>query len=56
VDFSSTYCFVDSCFIYEHIFSTFSTLLVELQLFDETSNNIIFEVISMPITFFPVNA
>ena len=51
VDSRSTHCFLDSTFAPGHSLSTTSTPPVELHLFDGTSNNIISEVVSLPIKF-----
>ena len=51
VDSRSTHCFLDSAFAYGHSLPTIPTLPVELHLFDGTSNNIIFEVVSLPVKF-----
>ena len=51
VDSGSTHCFLDSAFACGHSLSTTPTPPVELHLFDRTSNNIISEVISLPVKF-----
>ena len=51
VDSRSIYCFLDSAFAYRHSLPTTPTLPVELHLFDGISNNIISEVISLPVKF-----
>ena len=50
VDSRSTYCFLDSAFAYGHSLPT-TTLPMELHLFDRTSNNIISEVVLLPVKF-----
>jgi len=45
------HCFLDSAFAHGHSLSTTPTLPVELCLFDGTSNNIISEVVSLPVKF-----
>ena len=47
----STYCFLNSAFTQGHSLSTTPTPPMELCLFDGTSNNIISEVILLPIKF-----
>ena len=51
VDSGSTHCFLDSAFACGHSLSTTPTPPVELHLFDGTSNNIISEVVSLPVKF-----
>jgi len=51
VDSGSMHCFLDSVFTYEHSLSTTLTLPVELHLFDGTLNNIISEVVLLPVKF-----
>ena len=51
VDFRSTHCFLDSAFARGHSLPTTPTLPVELRLFDGTSNNIISEVVLLPVKF-----
>ena len=51
VDFRSMHCFLDFAFAHGHSLSTTSTSPVELHLFDKTSNNIISEVVLLPIKF-----
>ena len=51
VDSRSTHCFLDSAFAHGHSLPTIPTPPVELHLFDGTSNNIISEVISLPVKF-----
>jgi len=51
VDSRSTYCFLDSAFAYGHSLPTTTTLPMELHLFDRTSNNIISEVVLLPVKF-----
>ena len=51
VDSGSTYCFLDSAFACGHSLSTTPTLPVELCLFDRTLNNIISEVVLLPVKF-----
>jgi len=51
VDSGSTHCFLDSAFAHGHSFPTTPTPPVELHLFDGTSNNIISEVVSLPVKF-----
>ena len=51
VDSGSTNCFLDFAFAYEHSLPTTPTSPVELCLFDETSNNIISKVVSLPVKF-----
>jgi len=51
VDSRSTHCFLDSAFAREHFLPTTPTPPVELRLFDGTSNNIISEVVSLPVKF-----
>ena len=51
VDSRSTYCFLNSAFAHGHSLSTTPTLPVELCLFDGTSNNIISEVVLLPVKF-----
>ena len=45
------HCFLDSAFTYRHSLPTPPTPPMELHLFDGTSNNIIFEVVLLPIKF-----
>jgi len=45
------HCFLDSAFACEHSLPTTPTPPVELRLFDGTSNNIISEVVSLPVKF-----
>ena len=45
------YCFLDSAFAHEHSLPTTPTPSVELRLFDRTLNNIISEVVSLPVKF-----
>jgi len=51
VDFGSTHCFLDSAFAHGYSLPTIPTSPVELHLFDRTSNNIISEVVLLPIKF-----
>ena len=51
VDSGSTHCFLDSTFAHGHSLPTTPTPPVELRLFDGTSNNIISEVVSLPVKF-----
>ena len=51
VDSGSTHCFLNSAFACGHFLPTTPTLPVELCLFDETSNNIISEIASLPVKF-----
>jgi len=51
VDSRSTHSFLDSAFAHGHSLPTTPTPPVELHLFDRTSNNIIFEVVSLPVKF-----
>jgi len=51
VDSRSTYCFLDFAFARRHSLPTTPTSLVELCLFDRTSNNIISEIVSLPVKF-----
>jgi len=51
VDSGSTHCFLDSAFAHGYFLPTTSTPPVELRLFDGTSNNIISEVVSLPVKF-----
>ena len=51
VDSGSTHCFLDSAFARGHFLPTTPTLAVELCLFDGTLNNIISEVVSLPVKF-----
>ena len=51
VDSRSMYCFLDSAFAHEHSLPTTPTPSVELRLFDRTLNNIISEVVSLPVKF-----
>ena len=51
VDSRSMHCFLDSAFAHEHFLPTIPTLSVELCLFNGTSNNIISEVVSLPVKF-----
>ena len=51
VDSRSTHCFLDSAFAHGHSLPTTPTLPVELRLFDGTSNNIISEIVSLPVKF-----
>ena len=51
VDSRSTYCFLDSAFAHRHFLPIIPTLPVELCLFNETSNNIISKVVSLPVKF-----
>jgi len=56
VDSGSMHCFLDFAFARGHSLPTTPTPPVELRLFDRTSNNIISEVVSLPVNFLPVNA
>ena len=51
VDSRSTHCFLDSAFARGHSLPTTPTPPVKLRLFDGTSNNIISEVVSLPVKF-----
>ena len=51
VDSGSTHCFLDSVFARGHSLPTTSTPPVELHLFDGTLNNIISEVVLLPVKF-----
>jgi len=51
VDSRSMHCFLDSTFAHGHSLLTTPTPPVELHLFDGTSNNIISEVVSLPVKF-----
>ena len=51
VDSRSMYCFLDFAFACGHSLSTTSTPSVELHLFDGTSNNIISEIVLLPVKF-----
>ena len=51
VDSGSTYCFLDSAFAHRHSLPTTPTPPVELHLFDGTLNNIISEVVLLPVKF-----
>jgi len=51
IDSRSTHCFLDSAFARKHSLPTTPTPPVELRLFDGTSNNIISEVVSLPVKF-----
>ena len=51
VDSRSTHCFLDSVFARGHFLPTTPTPPVELCLFDGTLNNIISEVVSLPVKF-----
>ena len=51
VDSGFMHCFLDSAFAYRHSLPTTPTLPVELCLFDGTSNNIISEVVLLPVKF-----
>jgi len=51
VDSRSTYCFLDSAFAHGHFLPTTPTPPVELHLFDGTSNNIVSEVVLLPVKF-----
>ena len=51
VDSRSMHCFLDSAFAYRHSLPTTPTSPVELCLFDGTLNNIISEVVSLPVKF-----
>ena len=51
VDSGSTHCFLDSAFACEYSLPTTPTPPVELRLFDGTSNNIISEVVLLPVKF-----
>jgi len=51
VDSRSMYCFLDSAFAHGHSLPTIPTPPMELHLFDRTSNNIISEVVSLPVKF-----
>ena len=52
VDSRSIHCFLDFAFACGHSLPTTTTPPVELCLFDGTSNNIISEVVSLPVKFF----
>ena len=51
VDSGSMHCFLDSAFTCGHSFPTTPTLPIELCLFDGTLNNIISEVVLLPVKF-----
>jgi len=51
VDSGSTHYFLDSAFAHGHSLPTTPTLPMELCLFDGTSNNIISEVVLLPVKF-----
>ena len=51
VDSRSMHCFLDSAFACGHSLPTTLTLPMELRLFDGTLNNIISEVVSLPVKF-----
>jgi len=51
VDSRSIHYFLDSAFAHEHSLPTTPIPPVELHLFDGTSNNIISEVVSLPVKF-----
>ena len=51
VDSGSMHCFLDFAFARRHSLPTTPTPPVELRLFDGTSNNIISEVVSLPVKF-----
>ena len=51
VDSGSMHCFLDSAFAYGYSLPTTPTPSVELCLFDGTSNNIISEIVSLPVKF-----
>ena len=51
VDSGSMHCFLNSAFACGHFLPTTPTPPVELCLFDRTSNNIIFKVVSLPVKF-----
>ena len=51
VDSGSTHCFLDSAFAHGHSLPTTPTPPVKLHLFDGTLNNIISEVVSLPVKF-----
>ena len=51
VDSGSTYCFLDSTFACGYSLPTTPTFPVKLHLFDGTSNNIISEVVLLPVKF-----
>ena len=51
VDSRSMHCFLDSAVAREHSLPTTPTPPMELHLFDRTSNNIISEIVSLPIKF-----
>ena len=51
VDSISMHCFLEFAFTCRHSLSTTPTPPVELYLFDGTSNNIISEVVSLPVKF-----
>ena len=50
-DSGSMHCFLDSAFAHGHSLPTTPTPPVELHLFDGTSNNIISEVVLLPVKF-----
>ena len=51
IDSSSTHCFVDSTFVKNHNLPFSSVNLIQLHLFNGTSNSIITQTISLPVTF-----
>ena len=51
VDSGSMHCFLDSAVAHEHSLPTTPTPPMELCLFDGTSNNIISEIVLLPIKF-----
>jgi len=51
VDSRSTYCFLDSAFAHGYSLPTTPTPPMELCLFDGTSNNIISEIVLLPVKF-----
>ena len=53
VDSGSTHCFVDPRFIATHKLITYSVPLIQLKLFDGTSNHIITQAIDIPLQISP---
>jgi hypothetical protein len=53
VDSSSMHCFVDPCFIATHNLVTYSIPLIQVKLFDGSSNHTITQAIDIPLQIFP---
>ena len=53
IDSCSTHCFVNSCFISKNNLLTYSVPLIQLRLFEGSSNNVITQAIEVPLQISP---